>query len=124
MDHRHCNAYVRRTTPRPFILVEDDTLDLDVLDLSPPHADAFDVVVCAGPADRECCPLVTDAACPFGRPDVVVHALSADHPWSHSVLAAWGELGVPVALAPAGAPPLAWPEHVGAALRAAFATRS
>ena len=125
MEHRHCNAYVRRPDRRrPFVLVEDDGFDLDVLDLSPPGADAFDVVVCTGPGADEVCPLVTEGACPFGRPDVVVHALDDLHPWSHSILAAWAEQDVPVAMQPAGAPPLRWPAHVGAAIVESFATRS
>ena len=97
------------------ILVEDDALDTDVLDLSPPGSDVFDIVVCTGPRDAaEPCPLVMDGTCPAGRPDVVVSALSPDNPWSHSVQAAWRLDDVPV-VQPTS--PLTWPAHIGAALR-------
>ena len=115
MEQRHCNAYVRRGGGRrPFVLVEDEHLDLTTLDLCPPGSSAFDIVVCTGPGEGEECPLVMDGSCPSGRPDVVVHAFDADHPWSRSVRAAWAEAGVPVATADE---PLTWPAHVGAAVR-------
>lgn len=117
MEQRSCNAYVRRGPGRrPLVLIEDDTLDTDVLDLSPPGSSAFDIVICTGPhgTDEEC-PLVMDGCCPHGRPDVVVSALSPENPWSHSVQAAWRLDQVPVARPTT---PLTWPEHIGAALRA------
>lgn len=117
MEQRACNAYVRPTDGRrPKILVEDDRLDLDVLDLCPPQAEAFDIVVCTGPhGAAEACPLVMVGHCPAGRPDVVVSALSPENPWSHSVQAAWRLDDVPVAHPTRE---LTWPEHIGAALRA------
>ena len=117
MKQRTCNAYVRRTPGRrPLILVEDDSLDTDVLDLSPPHSDVFDIVICNGPnSAAEECPMVMDGECPAGRPDVVVSALSEDNAWSHAVQAAWRLDGVPVARPTT---PLTWPEHIGAALHA------
>ena len=117
MEQRSCNAYVRRAPGRrPLVLIEDDALDTDVLDLSPPGSGAFDIVICSGPHDAgEECPLVMEGTCPAGRPDVVVSALSTDNPWSHSVQAAWRLDGVPVARPTT---PLTWPEHIGAALRA------
>lgn len=116
MEQRHCNAYVRRGGDRrPFVLVEDESLDLSTLDLCPPGSSAFDIVVCTGPVGPEDeCPLVVDGECPSGRPDVVVHAFGADHPWSRSVRNAWAEVGVPVVTADQ---PLVWPAHVGAAVR-------
>ncbi|HEX4905082.1 MAG TPA: hypothetical protein VFU93_06505, partial [Acidimicrobiales bacterium] len=80
MEQRSCNAYVRRGPGRrPLVLIEDDTLDTDVLDPSPPGSSAFDIVICTGPhgTDEEC-PLVMDGCCPHGRPDVVVSALSPE----------------------------------------------
>ena len=100
------------------IFVEDDTLDLDVLDLSPRGATGFDVVACTGPhGPDEVCPLVMDGTCPAGRPDVVVSALSSSNPWARSVRAAWALEGVPIASASDGDARLTWPEHIGAALR-------
>ena len=117
MEQRSCNAYVRRAPGRrPLVLIEDDSLDTDVLDLSPPGSGVFDIVICSGPDHAaEVCPLGMDGECPAGHPDVVVSALSPENPWSHSVEAAWRLDGVPVARP---TKQLAWPEHIGAALRA------
>ena len=118
MQQRTCNAYFRRRdVRRPLVLVEDDALDLSTLDLSPPGAAAFDIVVCTGPAGDDRCPLVMDGYCPVGTPDVVVSNLSASNPWAPSVRAAWTEAGVPVVDADDSEPLLEWPAHVGAAIR-------
>jgi hypothetical protein len=122
MEHRTCNTYVVRAGlgRRPRILVEDDTIDLDVLDLTPPGSSAFEVIVCVGPDGPESCPLVTDGVCPMGRPDVVVSSFSADNPWGRCVRAAWEADGVPVAHVGAGEGPLVWPAHLGAAVRTLY----
>jgi hypothetical protein len=118
MQQRSCNAYVRRNHhPRPRILVEDDTLDPTTLDLSPAGFDSFDIITCTGPASGEVCPFVMDHGCPAGTPDVVVSALSPDHPWAEAVRAAWEREGVPVAPTDG---PLEWPAHIGAAIRVFF----
>lgn len=119
MEQRTCNAYVRRPgVRRPLVLVEDDSLDLSVLDLTPPGATAFDIVVCTGPQGTEPCPLVVNGHCDVGVPDVVVSNLSDANPWACSVRAAWAEAGVPVVRVEDDEPPLAWPAHIGAAIRA------
>lgn len=121
MEQRSCNAYTSRTHgTRPRILVEDDSLDLTTLDLSPLCAGALDIVVCSGPqSDRDPCPLVVDGTCPaHERPDVVVSALREDNPWRASVSAAWAKEGVPVAIVHPDELPLVWPAHLGAAVRA------
>jgi len=118
MEQRTCNAYVRhRGIRRPLVLVEDDALDLSTLDLSPPGASAFDIVVCSGPDGREYCPLVADGFCPVGTPNVVVSNLSEANPWARSVRAAWAETGVPVVTAADAGTKLEWPAHVGAAIQ-------
>src|SRR4051812_28088838 len=112
MQHRSCNTYVTHVRgARPRVLVEGDTLDLTTLELTPPGAGAFEIVVCSGPAgDRECCPLVVDGRCPvWERPDVVVSALSADNAWSAAVHAAWEREGVRVATIRDDEAPLVWP---------------
>ena len=117
MQQRTCNAYFRRRdVRRPLVLVEDDALDLSTLDLSPPGAAAFDIVVCTGPREeRDLCPLVTNGTCPATeRPDVVVTAMALDNPWRASVIAAWASEGVPVAVVDRD---VAWPTHLGHAMR-------
>lgn len=119
MEQRACNAYVRRDRrPRPLLLIEDDSLDPTTLDLSPPGSTAMDIVICTGPDGSEYCPLVADEYCPLGTPDVVVSNLSDANPWSASVRAAWRERGVPVVTPQEDEPPLVWPAHIGAAIRA------
>ena len=123
MEHRTCNAYVRRNRlRRPVLLVEDDTLDPTTLDLSPPGSSGIDIVVCTGPDGAEYCPLVADGYCPHGTPDVVVSNLSSANPWAVSVANAWREAGVPVVTASEDEPPLVWPAHVGAAIRDRWST--
>lgn len=101
---------------RPLVLVEDDSLDLATLDLSPRGSTALDIVVCNGPEGREYCPLVADGFCPVGTPDVVVANLSDANPWARSVRAAWAEAGVHV-VNPTATTPLVWPAHIGEAIR-------
>ena len=96
---------------RPVVLVEDDQVELDSIDVGAAAGLGVDVVVCSGPRERgEVCPLVLDGACPAGRPDVVVCALSGE--WRTSVENAWRAEGVPVV----GVGGETWPSHVGAAL--------
>jgi hypothetical protein len=99
------------------VLVEDDTLDLATIDLTPPGSSAMDIVICTGPDSRDYCPLVADGYCPAGYPDVVVSNLTAGNPWAASVRGAWADAGIAVATPREGEAPLTWPAHVGAAIR-------
>lgn len=117
MQQRSCSHHSRREPGhRPLILVEDDSLDLTTLDLTPHCGDAFDIVVCSGPTgDLDVCPLVMSGTCPVGVPDVVVSALGATNHWRSSVARAWECDGVPVVRVDPGEG-LEWPEHIGVAV--------
>ena len=118
MEQRTCNSYVRHPgLRRPLVLVEDDTIDLSTIDLSPPGCSALDIVICSGPDGREYCPFVADGYCPAGTPDVVVSTLSAGNPGACSVRDAWVEAGVPTVTVDVAGAPLVWPAHIGAAMQ-------
>lgn len=119
MQRRECNHYFRSGPGRrPLVLVEDDSIDMTTLDLTPDCADAFDIVVCSGPDSvQDRCPLVMSGHCPVGVPDVVVSALGPMNEWRTSVACAWQLEGVPVVRVDPDDRP-AWPAHLGLAVQA------